>query len=371
MAASSQMTPWLRYQKDLQGELFHDLGQEEVVRVTEGIHHALVEQMKGQKATASPPLWRMLFSKRLEPIKGLYLWGGVGCGKTWIMDCFCECLPKEWCFRLHYYRFMQHVHDLLKDLRNERDPLARAAQSLYERGRVICLDEFHVNDITDAMILSRLLENLFALGATLLTTSNEHPDQLYRDGLQRERFLPAIALIKGHTRVMQLKTAIDYRMHYLRDAELYHIPADGRGDQLLNVHFRHLTNGLDASGDVLDIHGRPVRVRGLGSGVAWFNFPALCEEPRGSSDYTWLARGFNTILLSGIPVMGDEENEAARRLIYMLDEFYDRNVKLIATAMAPPESLYTGKRLQREFQRIVSRLNEMGSRDYLTREHRP
>ncbi len=364
------MNPWQRYQADLQRSGFsYDPAQEEAVRHLQALYEALVSEDSGPK-----PLGRLLQRLRRprpEPVRGLYLWGGVGRGKTYLVDTFYESLPFPQKRRLHFHRFMQMVHGELKQLRDQQDPLKLVARRLAPRTRVLCFDEFFVSDIADAMILGGLLEALFDEGVTLVATSNIPPDQLYHDGLQRERFLPAIALIKQHTKVLNVDGGVDYRLRFLERAEIYHVPHDAAAERQLAEDFRQIAGSEGRADATLQVEGRPIKARRLADGVAWFDFDALCDGPRSQTDYIELARLFHTVLLGGIPQLTPERDDQARRFISLVDEFYDRNVKLIMTAAVPATELYAGKRLAFAFERTVSRLQEMQSQEYLARPHKP
>lgn len=305
---------------------------------------------------------------RTEAVRGLYLWGAVGRGKTLLVDLFFDTL-KEARLRLHFHAFMRRVHQDLKALRNESDPLQRVAGRLRAETRVLGLDEFHVGDITDAMILGKLLSALFDAGVTVIATSNEAPERLYTGGLQRDRFLPAIATIHDHMHVVELEGAVDYRLRTLERAEIYHTPLDAAADRSLRSSFDELAPEAGVDGVTIDIEGRPIKTVRHADGVAWFSFEELCLGPRAAADYIELARCYQTVLLSGIPRMDDLVNDAARRFVTLIDELYGRNVKLICSAAAEPEALYSGKRLTAMFARTASRLQEMRSRAYLARPH--
>jgi cell division protein ZapE len=303
--------------------------------------------------------------------RGLYLWGGVGRGKTLLMDAFHHGLAEPRKLRLHFHRFMQEVHRELKSLKQERDPLELVAERLAARARVICFDEFHVADIADAMILGNLFAGLFARSTVLVATSNLPPVELYRDGLQRARFLPAIALIERHCEVLNVDGGVDYRLRALERAELYHTPLDAEADASLARSFRALAGHDGRADQALEIEGRPIAVRRLAAGVAWFDFAALCDGPRAAADYIELARLHHTVLVSGVPAFDPLHENQARRFIALVDELYDRGVKLVLSAAAPLAGLYRGERLGFEFERTKSRLLEMQSHEYLAREHRP
>ena len=307
----------------------------------------------------------------LPLVRGLYLWGGVGRGKTHLMDLFFESLPFAERQRTHFHRFMQQVHHQLRELTGQKNPLRIVGERIAARAKVLCFDEFFVSDITDAMLLSGLLEELFARGVTLVLTSNVEPRHLYRDGLQRQRFLPAIALLEQHTSVINVDGGVDHRLRLLEQAELYHTPLDADADRSLARSFASLAPEPARENVDIEVEGRAIRVRKLGENAAWFDFRDLCEGPRSQNDYIWLAREFTTVLLANVPVLDASRDDAARRLVNLVDEFYDRSVKLVVSAETLPGELYTGTRLAFEFQRTASRLIEMQSHEYLARPHRP
>lgn len=328
------------------------------------------------KPPRPPSVLRRLLGKAspvapVAPPLGLYVWGGVGRGKTHLTDLFFESLPGEQKLRLHYHRFMQRVHHQLRDLGEIENPLEQVAETLAQQARVICLDEMHINDITDAMLMHGLLNRLFDRGVALVTTSNVPPDGLYRDGLQRERFLDAIALMERHCEVLELATDTDYRLRTLERAEIYHVPVDERGEQQLAQSFQQLAPATTLQVGEIEVNERKLAVLGAGEGVVWFEFAELCESARAKDDYIELAREFHTILLSSVPVFGQDDGDSARRFVNLIDEFYDRNVKLVVTAAAEPEQLYDGKKLAFEFERTASRLIEMRSHSYLAQPHQP
>lgn len=362
------MGPVERYRAELQRPGFvHDPAQERAVHELQRVHDELAA------ARAGGPLRRLaarLGRAAPEAVTGLYLWGGVGRGKTHLMDLFYEGIPFGSRLRTHFHRFMQRVHRELRDCAGEKDPLRLIGARIAAEARLLCFDEFFVSDITDAMLLAGLFEELFARGVTLVATSNVAPDDLYRDGLQRARFLPAIAMIKQHTRVLNVDGGIDHRLRLLEQAELYHCPLDEAAEQSLMRSFDSLAPEQPVVGRVLEIEGRPIRTRYCADDVVWFDFDELCDGPRSQNDYIELAREFHAVLVGGVPVFTAEKDDQARRFINLVDEFYDRNVKLVLSAAAPLAGLYAGERLGFEFQRTVSRLMEMQSHDYLARAHR-
>lgn len=313
--------------------------------------------------------WRAKFrGKRHTPVTGLYLWGNVGRGKTWLMDMFFNSLPGDEKQRLHFHRFMARVHTALQAMPNTRDPLREIARQWAAQCRVLCFDEFFVTDIADAMLLSGLLQALFAEGVTLIATSNVAPDQLYQDGLQRAKFLPAIDSLKTHTRSVHVDGAQDFRLRNLQRSQIYLHPLNDDAEAGLTRAYQLMSGDRDLDTS-LEVNGRTLHARHRGDGIIWFSFEALCEQARSTSDYIELARAFNTVLLSGIPLMNENNADATRRFINLIDEFYDRNVKILISAAAPINKLYTGNRLSFEFRRTISRLTEMQSHTYLAKPH--
>lgn len=364
-------TPLDKYKSDLRLEEFNaDPAQEIAVMHMQRLFEDLLEQPQKENVLVSR-IKSLLKIKTKQQITGLYFWGGVGRGKTYLVDCFYECLPFEKKLRIHFHRFMQNVHKELNQLGNIESPLKIVADRLAEKTRILCFDEFHVSDITDAMLLAGLLETLFDHGVVLVTTSNQHPDQLYQGGLQRERFLPAIALLKKFTEVVNVDSGIDYRLQFLDHAEIYHSPLDERANAMLEDDFIHVSPDAGSKETVLEIEGRSIQTVRCGDGVVWFDFKAICDGPRGAADYIEIARQYQTVLLANIPVMDDYDNDIAKRFITLVDEFYDRNVKLIITAEAVPDGLYKGSRLAETFKRTISRLEEMRTHDYLAKQHLP
>ena len=319
------------------------------------------------------PRWLAALVRRRpdRPARGLYLWGGVGRGKTWLMDLFFESLPFPERRRQHFHRFMHDVHSQLAGLRHERDPLEQVAETIARDTRVLCFDELQVSDIADAMILGKLFDALFRRAVTLVATSNSAPRELYREGLQRARFLPAIALLERHLEVWRVAGATDYRLRELTQAGVYLPSAAGGTPARLEQLFARLSLHGTRAGGTIVIEGRPVAVIREGCGVLWCDFTALCAGPRGADDYIEIAREYHSVIVSGVPVLDGASDDEARRFIALVDEFYDRNVRLVVSAAASPPGLYRGERLAAPFERTVSRLIEMQSAEYLAREHRP
>lgn len=328
----------------------------------------LCDDWAAYKARRGNAVARLL---RRPPIpRGVYLWGGVGRGKSFLMDAFFAAVPLQRKQRLHFHEFMRGVHAALHELRGVADPLDAVAARIARRARLICFDEFHVGDIADAMILHRLLARLFDLGVGFVMTSNDPPDGLYPDGLHRDRLLPAIALLKERMDVIEVDAGIDYRRRALQGMDVYLTPADAAADARLADAFDRLAEHGDDE-PVLSIEGRRLRARRRAGGVVWFDFATLCGGPRSQNDYLELAARFHTLLLSGVPRMSEAQADAARRFTWLVDVLYDHRIRLLLSAEAPPEQLYPAGRLAAEFQRAVSRLVEMQSRDYLDAPRRP
>ncbi|MDB6089622.1 MAG: ATPase [Gammaproteobacteria bacterium] len=324
------------------------------------------------RAASASPLRRLLGRSSVRvPERGVYLWGGVGRGKTWLMDLFFQSLPFAERRRRHFHRFMHDVHSELKGLRNRESPLELVAGQIARDTRVLCFDELFVTDIADAMILGTLFENLFKQGVTLVATSNVRPGDLYKDGLQRQRFLPAIELIERHVDVLAVDGGIDYRLRQLTQAGTY-LPSNAADTvQRLEALFAELSYHGTYSSRTLEIEGRPIPVVRQSGGAVWFNFSALCSGPRSQDDYIEIAREFQSVIVSDVPILDTLRENEARRFIALVDELYDRNVNLIISAAATPAELYRGDRLSFQFERTLSRLIEMQSEEYLAREHRP
>ncbi|TVR63460.1 MAG: AFG1 family ATPase [Candidatus Competibacteraceae bacterium] len=369
--------PYERYRQDLQREGFrHDPAQERAILHLQQIYDQLMAQPEPVGTRKSSGLLARLARRDPPPagpppVRGLYLWGEVGRGKTYLVDTFVDALPLERKLRIHFHSFMRTVHQELRALQSQQEPLRVVAGRFADQARVICLDEFFVADITDAMLLYGLLKELFARGVTLVTTSNVPPDELYKNGLQRARFLPAIELLKQHLDIMNLDGEVDYRLRYLEKAEIYHSPLDDRAEQILNEVFDNLAPEPGHRGGDVEFEGRFIPTRREADGIVWFNFRAICDGPRGTADYIEIARCYHTVLISNVPVMDWQMENQARRFVNLVDEFYDRSVKLILSAAVPPMELYQGEKLKFEFQRTVSRLQEMQSHEYLERPHVP
>jgi len=355
------LSPRQRYARELARPGFaSDPAQAQAVEALQRVHEELI---------AKPPRKR-LGKLRWPRVGGLYLWGSVGRGKTWLVDAFHEALPFSRKRRTHFHRFMLEVHERRRQHGDEQDPIARVAEDIAAETRVLCFDEFFVSDIADAMILGRLTEVLFERNVTLVATSNVPPLELYKDGLQRERFVPAIERLRQHCSVIHLDSPTDYRLRALTHAEIYHSPCDAAAEANLAAWFDELAPEAGRAGELV-VEGRPIPARKLADGVAWFDFAAVCQTARSAADYVELARTHHSVLLSRVPRLSADDEDAARRFITLVDEFYDRGVKLILAADVPRERLYGGRKLKFEFQRALSRLIEMQSQEYLARPHLP
>jgi cell division protein ZapE len=351
-----------------EGELDRDVAQRKTINELERLYREIV-------AVKPPRGFRRslarLAGRRSYPVTGVYLWGGVGRGKTFMMDLFFDCLPFKDKERAHFHRFMASVHESLKALGARSNPLELVADEIADRSRIICFDEFSVTDIADAMILGTLFGALFQRGVALATTSNLKPDELYSDGLQRRRFLPAIELIKQHTQVLEVDGLHDYRLRLLERADVYQTPADADADAHLADYFSAIAPDACKPAGEIKVLGRNIRHRGCADGVIWFEFAELCDGPRSQDDYIELSRLYQTVLVSEIPQFDVTLENQARRFIALIDEFYDRRVKLIVAARAAIHDLYKGRLLDHEFERTKSRLQEMQSHEYLSAAHRP
>lgn len=363
------MSPLGRYQQALaNAQLQPDAEQAKAVEALDALFEDLCTTP--QNGGLFGKLIRLGRGASQAPVRGLYLWGGVGRGKTHLMDWFYAALPFDAKRRLHFHRFMEWVHAELAGMEDELEPLEVIAANFAADARVLCLDEFQVTDITDAMLLAGLLKGLFSRGVTLVTTSNVEPNELYQDGLQRARFLPAIELLKQHTQVIHLGGDTDYRLRALVQGQIYHYPLNTDAKESLAETFSSLLIAAQPYRNrFITINERKIPVIRWAEGIVWFEFEVLCNTPRSRFDYTAIARLFNTVLISGISELDDKRADVVRRLINLIDEFYDRNIKLIVSAAALPHKLYTGKRLKFEFERTVSRLIEMQSQEYLAKKH--
>ncbi|MCC5852096.1 MAG: AFG1 family ATPase [Alkalimonas sp.] len=361
-------SPQEKYQQDLTRQDFQpDAAQAEAVRHLQRLYDELL-----QRYHCPDTLWQKLFSKKAKPpVMGLYFWGGVGRGKTYLVDTFYECLPLQRKMRVHFHRFMHRVHEELKSLQHQSNPLELVADRFKAEADIICFDEFFVSDITDAMLLGTLMQALFRRGITLVATSNIEPDGLYRNGLQRARFLPAIDLIKQYTVVVNVDSGIDYRLRTLEQAEIFHAPLDQQAELNLTEYFNALSDEPRQQNAAIEVANRTIQARHEADGVVWFDFSALCESARSQYDYMELSRCYHTVLVSGVKRMGQHNDDVARRFIALVDEFYERNVTLILSAEAELDDLYQGGILSFEFKRCISRLQEMQSHEYLARAHLP
>lgn len=307
----------------------------------------------------------------IRPAQGLYMWGGVGRGKTWLMDLFFHSLPGERKLRLHFHRFMLRVHQELTELQGHENPLEIIADGFKAQTDVLCFDEFFVSDITDAMLLATLLEALFARGITLVATSNIPPDNLYHNGLQRARFLPAIELIKQYCDVMNVDAGIDYRLRTLTQANLYLTPLNPQTEQAMDDIFIKLAGKEGDRAPILEVNHRPLPAICSAQGVLAVDFHTLCEEARSQLDYIALSKLYHTVLLHNVHRMETRDENTARRFLALVDEFYERRVKLIIAADVSMFDIYCGERLKFEYQRCLSRLQEMQSEEYLSLPHLP
>ena len=325
------------------------------------------DEWAAYKARRSNAITKMLVKPPIP--RGVYMYGGVGRGKSFLMDCFFQAVPLQKKTRLHFHEFMREVHRELQELKGTVNPLDELGKRISKRFRLICFDEFHVADVTDAMILHRLLDALFANRVSIVTTSNFHPDGLYPNGLHRDRILPAIELLKNQLEVINVDNGTDYRRRTLEHVELYHCPLDDQADAALTRAFDELAEARDED-PVLHIEHRELRAVRRAGGVVWFDFRTLCGGPRSQNDYLEIAQQFHTVILANVPAMPPRMASEARRFTLLVDVLYDRRVKLVISAAVPPEQLYTEGPLAHEFPRTISRLQEMQSAEYLALERR-
>ena len=352
------------------GRLISDPGQKEAI---ERLNELYLELMRVSWKQSLKPLkqyFPMSFvTKKKNSVRGLYLCGGVGRGKTMLMDMFYSCLPQDMAQRYHFHRFMRRVHEELTSRSGTKDPIKDIAEHFARETRVICFDEFYVSDIADAMILGELLKWLFDREVILVATSNSEPKNLYPNGLQRVKFLPAIDLLYKHINLVLVLSDQDFRLRALNDANVYYSPVSADSQKLMLESFRSLTDRDVKEGEKIRVLGRNISTVRESADLAWFDFSELCEGPRSQNDFIELSKIYQTVFLSGVPILNQRYESAARRFISLVDEFYDRGVKLIIEAEASPGELYKGEQLIFEFRRTESRLLEMQSLEYLSKEH--
>jgi len=346
-----------------------DAAQQRAVERLQRLH----EEWRAYKAKRPTRLHRLVVHPTLP--QGAYLWGGVGRGKSFLMDSFFSCVPLVRKQRVHFHHFMREVHRELGKLKGQENPLDQLAERIARRARLICFDEMHVNDVADALILGRLLERTMDLGVVYCMTSNYPPDDLYKDGLKRSDFLSTIELLKHRLDVIEVDSGVDYRLRALERSRTYVTPLDAAADEALAQAFNDIAE-TDAQSAPLDIEGRKIRFRHRAGGVVWFDFDVICGQGRSQLDYLQLAQEFHTVIVANVPRLGAEQLDEARRFTLLVDVFYDNHVKLFVSAEAPPEQLLEKEQLLgepqaraaiQEFDRTVSRLSEMQSRGYLAR----
>jgi len=361
------------YNKQLEQKSYqHDPEQKKTVEHLEQLQAQVIHHLR-QKQTLVFKI-KSFLNLSTPKLSGCYIWGDVGRGKTWLMDMFFDSFEnhsiiRERKIRLHFYHFMQAIHDQLSMIGEQKKPLKYIAKAFARRYQLLCLDEFHVSDITDAMLLYGLLETLFEEGVVLVATSNLAPDYLYKNGLQRDRFLPAIELIKQHNEIIQLNGQADHRLRLLEKADTWYVISE-KSNQTLESRFLELITCPAQRNYKIHINYRIIETILYTSDIIWLEFSVICGNQRGSADYIEIARQFHTVFISNIPQMDDGSNDKARRFINMIDEFYDRNVNLLSSAETRPEQLYSGLQYAFEFKRTVSRLQEMHSHEYMQRPHK-
>lgn len=367
------LTPAALYRRSIDlGEVMPDAAQAAVIDLLDQLFERAMKRQTPSSGLVKDVLgkWFGLSSSAVaSSVRGLYIWGGVGRGKTMMMDMFCSALPAERRQRMHFHRFMRRVHDALGRHSGQANPLLKVADEIAAGGDILCFDEFFVSDIGDAMILGEVMTALFQRGVSLIATSNVEPVNLYKNGLQRSRFLPAIDQIYAYCDVHEIDPGQDFRLRTLQQAKLYHHPLGDKAQQSLLAGFSALAAELEKDNVKLRIENRMIEAVKVAGDVAWFDFPSICEGPRSQNDYIELATLFTTVLVSNIPLLDASREDAARRFISLVDEFYDRRVKLIVSADQPITTLYQGQRLTFEFERTQSRLLEMQSEAYLSEAH--
>ncbi|WOE31872.1 MULTISPECIES: cell division protein ZapE [unclassified Acinetobacter] len=358
------LSPKERYAEVLaSGQFLPDEAQAQAVYELDRVWQELIQRYKSSKKIFHR------FRKVTAP-QGVYMWGGVGRGKTWLMDQFFDALPFKRKTRMHFHHFMQHVHRELNKLSGQRNPLDTVADQIYKDAVVICFDEFFVSNVTDAMILSDLFQKLFARGITLVATSNIAPDGLYKNGIHRDRFLPTIELVQKNCVVLNVDAGVDYRLRVLKQAQLFKSPLNAEHDAWMAERFAALTKAQHCATDAITINHRIVETLGHSDDVLWCTFSELCFKPRSPADFIEIANVYNTVLVSHVPHLNDHLSEGTRRFIYLVDEFYDRGVKLLLTSEDSIIEIYQGEKLAFEIERTRSRLLEMQSDDYLHAAHR-
>lgn len=354
------MTPIAYYEEQCQKGLIEaNPLQREAVQLLDNLFHQIIQEAKKR---------RQFFSKFRRPrsVKGLYIWGSVGIGKTFMMDCFYQTLPIPNKMRIHFHAFMKMVHEELKHHQGKTNPLQHIAKKIAKDHFILCFDELVVNDITDAMLLGRLLKALFTEGVTLVATSNVKPDDLYKKGLQRQLFLPTIELIKHHTHVFHLTSTVDYRLRHLKDAGVFYTPNDAHAQENMEKTFAVFANGTDVSHDPISIHGREIPVIKRTEHAIWFDFNKICGVPRSQHDYLDIVKEYRTIFISNIPTISAHAQDRIALFIRLIDVLYDTKTRLIASSESPVEKIYTEGRYLFEYQRASSRLIEMQSENYFS-----
>jgi cell division protein ZapE len=368
--AAAPASPTARYHEGVRNRQWNDdPAQAGALGALDYLQQELIDQQRAPRRGFVARLHAHVTGRMPCAPQGLYVWGPVGRGKTFLMDLFVASLPAGMALRRHFHRFMGEIHAALKARAHEADPLPAIAADIGRRARVLCLDEFLVEDIGDAMILAGLLRGLFAHDIVLVTTSNTPPSALYRDGLQRARFVPAIALLEQHCRVLELASDHDWRLRRLDQAQIYQHPPGREAERVLTRLFHAYARGAVQEGGRVIVHDRPIAVRKRADNIVWFDFAALCEGPRARADYTDLATRYPAVIVAGVPIFTPDNHDPATRFIHLVDAFYDQRVKLVLSAAAPIVELYEGDRLRAQFARTESRLIEMGAAEYLELPH--
>ncbi len=360
------MTPLESYQHDLKrSDFLPDAAQQQAVELT----NALYEELLQANSQEPPGFWSQLLNKKPDYIKGLYFWGGTGRGKTYLIDCFYECLPFKEKHRIHFHHFMLDIHEQLRILPKSPNPLVIVAERFASQYQILCLDEFHVHDIADAMLMVGLLKILVDNGVTIVASSNIAIKDLYKNGLQRERFMEVIRLLEQVTTEYNLGDDTDYRFNKLEKSTIYFVGLNQQTTESLTACFENIVPTKPKHNRQIEINNRKLDYLALADDAIWFDYSALCETARSAHDYIEIAQIYTTVVISNIPVMDESYDSAAKRFIHLVDALYDHNVKLICSAEARPEKLYIAKRLAFAFDRTISRLTEMQTNNYLALPH--
>lgn len=357
------MSPLESYQQKLaQGLILANPTQLQVIENLDEIYYELIGEPPHSKTAKIIKIYRKYKSKR-RPIKGLYLWGSVGIGKTFIMDLFYHCLPikKK---RFHFHSFMQWMHQELKISQGQKNPLQQIGKRIARETRILCFDEFFVSNIADAMLMGELFKTLLNEGICLIASSNIHPDDLYKNGIQRELFLPTISLIKQNTQIIHMQADQDYRLRYFSKDQIYYTPLDEMAEKQMEASFRYFSENKIISNKPIQILNRPIRIIKESEQTIWFDFKDICGRPRSQNDYLEIVKNYRTVLISNVPIIESEKHDLITSFVHLIDVFYDARIRVVISAATPIEQIYPNGRMKFEYQRTLSRLKEMQTEAY-------